>query len=433
VRPIRAIIAGALIAATLPILAQDGAQWPRFRGPNGTGLAPRSNPPSTWDDSTNIKWKAALPGPGSSSPIIWGDRVFVTCYSGYGVTRPESGQKSDLKRHLVCVDRATGKVLWDKSVPGVPEEDSSGGMLMEHGYASNTPATDGKRVFAFLGKSGVVAFDMDGKQLWQTSVGTQSGSRRWGSSGGTLLHKNLVIVNASDEGRALVALDADTGKEVWKVASERLDATYGTPILVDAPGGRTELLIGVPENLWGFDPDTGKNLWYCGTGLGGNVVPGVVTGDGLAFVFGGFPNTGSVAVRLGGSGNVTETHVAWRGESGSYVPTPVLLDGRLHWVDDAGFAACMDAKTGKNLYRQRISAPGRGKPFYASVVLAGDRLYAVSRTGGTFVLRAKPEYELIATNKIASDASQFNGTPAVVGDQLLLRSDKFLYCIEAAK
>ncbi|NLH97902.1 MAG: PQQ-binding-like beta-propeller repeat protein [Chthonomonadales bacterium] len=420
-----------MVAAVIPAYGQESENWPRFRGPNGAGLAPRANPPTQWDDTTNVKWKTALPGPGSSSPVVWGDRVFVTCYSGYGVERPETGQKENLKRHLVCVDRATGKILWDRAVPGVPEEDASSGNLMEHGYASNTPATDGKRVYAFLSKSGVYAFDFDGKELWHTSVGTMSDGRRWGSSGGVILYKDLVIVNAAYESRTIRALKADTGEEAWQIKSDRLESTYGTPTLVEQPDGTTQMLIGVPNNLWAFDPDTGKNLWYCGTGLGGNVAPSVIVGDGLAFVFGGFPNTSSVAVKLGGSGDVTQTHLAWQGESGSYVPTPILLDGRLYWVDDNGFAVCADARTGKNIYRQRLTPQGRGKPVYASVVLAGDRLYAVSRRAGTFVLRAKPEYELIATNVIASDTSQFNATPAVVGNQLILRSDTHLYCIEA--
>jgi len=433
VRQAPRLIAAVMIASLCAAGAQEPAQWARFRGANGAGLALKSDPPTVWDDTKNVEWKTALPGPGSSSPIVWGDRVFVTCYSGYGVNRPETGQIADLKRHLVCVDRTTGKVLWDRSVPAAQPEVPSTGNIMEHGYASNGPATDGRRVYAFFSKSGVFAFDMDGNEVWRTNVGTQSGSRGWGSSGGVILYKNLVIVNASDESRSLRALDKDTGKEVWNVTSQRLDSAYGTPVLYETPEGGTQLLLGVPDNLWGFDADTGKNLWYCGTGFGGNLVPGVIIGDGLAYVFGGFPNTGSVAIKLGGTGDITATHVAWRGESGSYVPTPVFHDGRLYWVDDTGFAVCADAKTGKNLYRERIVPPGRSKPFYASVVLAGDRLYAVSRTNGTFVIRAKPEYELIATNRITSDDSQFNATPAVADDQLLIRSNKFLYCIEAAK
>lgn len=430
------------IAATfalVPLLAflaagasQDAARWPRFRGPNGTGIAAQASPPLKWDDNTNIRWKTALPGPGSSSPIVWDNRVFLTCYSGYGVDRPETAEKSALKRHVLCVDRASGKILWDKAIPGVPEEDPSTGNLMEHGYASNTPATDGKRVYAFLSKAGVYAFDMDGNEVWHADVGRESDRMRWGSSGSVVLYKNLVIVNAAYESRSLLALDADTGKEVWKVQSDRLTATYGTPMLAET-NGRTELLLAVPDNLWSFDPDTGKNLWYCGTGLTANIVPSVIVGDGLAYVYGGFPGTSSVAVKLGGNGNVTETHVAWRGESGSYVPTPIYLDGRLHWVDDNGFAVCADAKTGKNIYRERLVTPGRGKAVYASVVLAGDRLYAVTRTDGTFVLRAAPKFEILATNRIASDTSRFQGTPALVGNQIILRSDKNLYCIEEAK
>jgi len=174
--------------------------------------------PVTWSAGERIAWKANLPGPGSSSPIIVGDRVFITCWSGYG--DGSGGSMDKLKRHLLCLSKADGKILWDKTVPAVQPEDEYTGFITEHGYASNTPTSDGTRVFVFFGKSGALAFDFDGKQLWQTSLGTNSNSRRWGSAASPILYKETVIVAAMDEGGAVVALDKTTGKQVWKAPAE---------------------------------------------------------------------------------------------------------------------------------------------------------------------------------------------------------------------
>jgi len=207
--PIIALIAGLSVANARA--AQP--EWPQFRGPNGSGIAASdAQPATTWSDSQNVKWKVALPGPGSSSPIVTGERVFVTCYAGYGDGSSGDGPEK-LQRHLVCLERRSGKVLWDKSVPAELPEDSYSGNLREHGYASNTPVTDGERVYAFFGKTGVLAFDLAGQQLWKVNLGKQSSNRRWGSGASPILYHNLVIVNAAEEGRAVCALDKLTGKE----------------------------------------------------------------------------------------------------------------------------------------------------------------------------------------------------------------------------
>jgi len=425
-KPILAIVlAVSLLSAVCP-----GADWSGFRGPTGMGVSEDTNVPLTWSDTKNIKWKIKLPGPGSSSPIVYGDTVFVTCYSGYGTEETRSAEMKDLKRHLICVHRNTGKEIWSKTVAATLPEDSYRGNIAEHGYASNTPATDGERVYAFFGKTGVLAFDMKGEQLWQESVGTSSANRRWGSAASPILYKDMVIVNASEESTTIYALDKKTGKEVWKMQSGKLELTYGTPLLVTLSDGRKELLIAVPNEVWAFDPASGKCNWYCGSNLGGNISPSVIAQDGIVYATGGFPRIGSAAIRIGGKDDVTDTHTVWSSPEGSYVPSPVIYQGHIYWVSDRGEATCLDAKTGKQVYKEKLDAPGRGKVVYASVNRVHDKLYAVSRWGGTYVIAAKPKYELLAQNKIESDASDFNASPAISNGQLFLRSNQYLYCVQ---
>ena len=414
------------------IFAAGGADWPQFRGPTGTGFVV-GTPPVKWTDTDGVKWKTALPGPGSSSPIIVGDRAFVTCYSGYGVDAANPGNIEKLTRHLVCVNRFSGKILWTKDVVASDSEDKFSGYLNEHGYASNTPATDGEAIYAFFSKAGVVALDLDGKTLWQTSVGTESDERRWGSSASVILHKNLVIVNAASEGRAIVALDKTTGKQVWKADGKRLSLSFSTPALVEF-GDRTDLVVAMPGEVWGINPDTGKLLWYATIKPSGNVCPGVIGANGTAYITGGFQTKGTIALKVGGSGDVTEKNTLWAVNKSSYVPTPVLHEGRLLNVTEDGFAVSMKAENGAVVYEERLSVKGVGgrgsRPFYASPVAANGHLYAVSRRSGVYVLKIGDKFELLQQNAPLDD-SDFNATPAIVGKQLFLRSNKFLYCLEA--
>lgn len=413
-----------------------GSDWAQFRGPNGSGVAPTDAHPVThWSESENLRWKLPLPGPGSSSPIVVGERVFVTCYSGYG-DGSAGASLEKLERHLVCVDRNQGKVLWDRSIPAGQPEDPYTGFLTEHGYASGTPVSDGENVYVFFGKSGVLGFDLSGKQLWKTIVGKDSSNRRWGSGSSPILYKNLVIVNASEESRSVRALDKATGAEVWKAEADTLELAYGTPSLVET-AGQIELVLSVPGELWGMNPDTGKLRWYATTGITGNVSPSVVSANGLVFTTGGFPRMATAAIRAGGKGDVTATNIVWTSQSASYVPSPVVVDGHLFVVTDGGFAQCLDATDGKVIFKERLpgaSASGRGgKPFYASVIQANGNLYAVSRRNGTFVIEAKPAFKLVTQNQLAGDDSDFNAMPAPSLGQLFLRSNRNLYCIESVK
>ncbi|MBL9133837.1 MAG: PQQ-binding-like beta-propeller repeat protein [Verrucomicrobiaceae bacterium] len=420
----------ALTLASTSVHAATSSDWPRFLGPTGAAIVKESNVPLTWSDSENIAWKAEMPGPGSSSPIVLGDKVFITCWSGYG-DKEGANDMTKLTRHLLCLSKADGKVVWEAKVPSTAEEDPWKGYLTEHGYATHTPVTDGERVYVFFGKSGALAFDMNGKQLWQTSCGTSSGRMRWGSAASPVVVGGLLIVNASDESQAIIALDKTTGKIVWK-AEGQFGMAYGTPN-VYTHDGVSDLVIAVPQELWGLNPETGKLRWYAQHGLTGNVSPSLVPDGDKAYIFGGFPSTRSMAVKLGGKGDTTATAVLWDSNTSSYVPTPILKDGHLYVINDQGFATCIDAKTGKDVYRERVlmGARGGGKPFYASPVLIGDKLICVSRRNGAFILAAKPKYEMIRTNVLSLDASQFHGTPAVSGDQIFLRSDKAVYCIGA--
>ncbi len=411
-------------------LSAGSKEWDRFRGPDGSGKLDDSRPPLEWSDASRLRWKAQLPGPGSSSPIVVGSRVFVTCWTGYGAG---GSNPSGLERHLVCLDKDSGRQLWSKSVKAESQVDHYEGFMQEHGYASQTPASDGESVFVFFGKAGALAFSLDGRQLWQVNLGTGSNEKNWGSSSSPVVYKDTVIINASEESHAIYALDKKTGRQVWKCEAGSLSYVFGTPVLATHEG-RTDLVVSVPNELWGINPDTGKLRWFAESGLPGNAAPSVIIAEGMAYAFGGFPRTVAVAVKLGGKGDVTSTHVAWTGTRSSYIPTPVYHDGKLFFVSDAGFATCLDAKTGELVYQERVpgaSASGRGgKPFYASPVLANGHYYAVSRRNGAFVLAAGPAFKLVAQNTFSSDDSQFNGTPALSGDRMYLRSDKFLYCVE---
>ena len=425
------LVLGIALLAAVPGPSSASDEWPRFRGPDGSGLAAGdARPPTNWSATSNLKWKAALPGPGSSSPIIWGERVFVTCYSGYGEGSSGAGPEK-LQRHLVCLQRNTGNTSWDKSVPAELPEDEYSGNLREHGYASNTPVTDGERVYVFFGKTGVLAFDFDGRQLWKVNVGKQSSNRRWGSAASPILCQNTVIINAAEEGRSVLVLDKLTGKEVWKTEVNSLELSFVTPVLVECAGWRSDLALAVPGEMWGLNPATGKLRWFAQTGITGNVSPSVVAADGVVYATGGYPRQGTIAVRAGGKGDVTQTNVLWSSQSASYVPSPVVYHGHLYVVSDQGSALCLEANTGKLVYKERLPGVSGGKPFYASVVLADGHLYATSRRTGTFVMQADPAFALLAQNKLAGDDTDFNGTPAIAGRQIFLRSNRFVYCIES--
>jgi len=282
--------------------------------------------------------------------------------------------------------------------------------------------TDGESLFVFFGRSGVRAYDLDGKLLWDTVVGSNVNGYGWGSGASPILFGDLVIVNASIESESLVALDKKTGKEVWKATGIR--ESWSTPLVVDVPDGGRELVLAMHGKVVGFNPATGERLWQC-EGFPDYVVPMTVADDkGVVYITGG-RSSSTLAVRAGGRGDVTETHLLWRLNKGCKVPSPLVHDGLLYWVSNLDTAACIEADTGEIVYHQRLAERGA---FYGSAVMAEGRIYAVSKMRGTVVLAAGREYKELARNKL-DDESLFNATPVITNGQLLLRSDRFLYCI----
>jgi outer membrane protein assembly factor BamB len=414
-----------LVSAVVVVLgAQAAADWPQFRGPDRSGVSKETGLPLEWSATKNVLWKTALPGPGSSSPIVYGDHVYVTCYSGYGLDPKAPGNLADLKRHLVCVARDSGKVLWDRTEIDRERSDPPYGdyALALHGYASHTPAADESGVYAYLGSAGAVAYSHAGEKQWGVSFGARARAHTYGSAASPVLHGDLLIVNAFIETAELyrqgdlIALDKKTGREVWR---QKAGGEWSSPLLAPV-GGKVELVVATRMGPWlGLDPATGKRLWECKV-KEGCATP--VAHDGVVYTFSGDSKT---AIRAGGRGDVTATHQLWETASGARISSPVYHDGHLYWTNDGHIAVCTDARTGKSVYRERL---GSGGDCYASPVLADGRIYYVSRDRGAYVVDARPTFELLAHNKL-DDKSVFNGSPAVSSGRLFLRSDKYLYCI----
>ncbi|MHC4994784.1 MAG: PQQ-like beta-propeller repeat protein [Planctomycetota bacterium] len=327
----------------------EAGDWNRFRGDNGTGVSNAKNVPTGWSDSSNVKWKTELPGPGFSSPIVVGDRVFVTSYSGYGESRENVGSKDKLVRHLVCVDKGSGKILWTKQVPGdANEDDYAPPGTTTHGYASHTPTSDGMHVYAFFGKSGVIAFDLNGNEKWRTNVGSGSDPRKWGSAASPIVHGDHLIVNAGAESGAVIALDKSSGSEVWRTEVEGLASSWVTPVVIGK-----QLVGSTATDMFALDPVSGKVAWQT-KGVGARGAAGGVVSDGadMAYMAGGMQGGGSVALKIGGGG----ASEAWSGRGYASFNTPVLHNGYLYGCDDSGVAYCLDAKTGEVAFRARLAS-----------------------------------------------------------------------------
>ena len=440
------------------------ADWPQFRGESGTAVSLDRGVADHWDAKTNLLWHVKLPGPGASSPIILNDRVYVTCYSGYGVHPENPGDHQNLVRHLVCLNRQSGDEIWKADVTSDSPDARFGGMMTQHGYASSTPATDGKRIYTFFGTAGLHSFDLEGKPLWKHAVGQKTD--QWGSASSLRLTDDLVIVNATIESGHVLGLSKEDGNEVWRfpVAGR----SWSTPALIEVENGKRELVVSASGRISGLDPADGKELWHC-AGLDDYTCPSVTPGKGVAYISGARQSS-IIAVRCGGKGDVSKSHVVWRvGQVGANVPTPVLYNGKLFGVGDrGGIAYCVDAETGKIEYKQRLSAdeappvrpvvfqqegeqpgprggrrgmggrggrggPGGGVQFYASAVAADNKIYIPSRQSGVFVLAAKPAFEMIARNQFSDDSTTFDATPAVCDGRIYLRSNGQLYCIGLKK
>lgn len=439
------MVAFILLISCSGLLAQSttikDSDWTRFLGNDGTASVAEVNVPLQWNADTNIKWKKEMPGPGSSSPIVLGDRVYLTCYTGYGVQKVTDIKTSDqtagdinaLTRHLICVDRETGDIVWQKAVDNssVKNEDPYKSYITYHGYATNTPSTDGESIFVFFGKAGVIRFDLEGNEIWRKTFEGEPNKTRWGSASSLTFYGDQLIVNAIDECGKILSMNKVDGEIKWEFETGSRMA-YSTPCLVQTRGGQTELIVAVPEKVFGLNPEDGKQKWHCKTTLMNEVNAAVMVQDDVAFIYGGYQGVGSLAVRSGGEGDVTQSHILWESRDTSYVSTPILKDNHVYWVDKGGIAYCVNAETGERKYRERVPgfSGGRGVKMFGSMVLVGDQVMTVSRNSGTFIWETNPdEFTFVRQNQIEGDESAFNGTPAISGEQIFLRSNKFLYCI----
>jgi outer membrane protein assembly factor BamB len=399
--------AKATTSSALPAAAVD--DWPWWRGPALDGTSPGRRPVTRWSATEHVVWKAAVPGRGHSSPIVWGDRVFLT-------TADEAAQKQS----ILAFSRKSGKLLWNT----VAHE---GGFPRKHPkntHASATPACDGERVYSvFLNRGAlyITATDLDGKILWQQAAGAFTPEHGYGSS--PVLYGSLVILNGDSMKDCFVAaLDRQTGTLVWRTARKAtgLNGNYATPVVATLAGKPQLILTGLRE-VTSYDPETGKRLWWC-TGPAMVTACTAACGDNLVFATGGYPEREILAIRADGAGDVTRSHIVWRTSKGvTYVPSPLYHDGSLYVVNDTGVATRFEGTTGKQIWQGRLTGE-----FSSSPVLAGGLLYATNEAGTTFVMKAGPSFEVVARNDLADGGF---ATPAIAGGQVFLRTNRFLYCL----
>ena len=424
--------------------AAGDADWLQFRGPASSGVSGNSNLPETWNASDNVAWKTPIPGHGWSSPIVCGKKVFVTSAIKEGANE-EAVKKGlylggdrpvpkETHRWMVyCLDIETGKVVWEKEVrQGTPQH----GHHLKNTLASETPVSDGERVYAYFGNVGMFCFDLDGKQLWSKSWDSVPTRNGWGTAASPVLHGDRVyVVNDNEKASFLVALDKKTGEQIWRVDREE-KSNWATPFIWEN-GRRTEIVTSGSRAVRSYDLD-GKLLWSF-SGMSHIAIPTPFAGDGLLFVSSGYvlDKTRPVyAIRPGASGDITlkpnETgneFIAWsHPATGPYNPSPLYYQGRLYVLYDLGLVSCFDAKTGKMLYdRERLP---KGFSFTSSPWAAGGRIFCLNEDGVCFVLRAGDKFELLQTNKLAGD-DMCMATPALAGDRLIIRAAARIYCVRA--
>jgi outer membrane protein assembly factor BamB len=437
--------AAAVVAAGMTFTAAPAGQapgrpaefaryWPTWRGPAGIGTSATANPPSEWSERTNVRWKIEIPGRGHSSPIVWGDRVYVTTAVPVGVSgaaqhapRGSLPQRGVHQFIVMALDRKTGKTVWQQVAhEAEPHERAH----VDNGtWASSSPITDGQRLYVYFESFGLYAYDLNGKLLWEKDLGDKRMRNEFGEGSTPAIHGNtMVIVWDHLNGESfVVALDTRDGKELWRQPRKEID-TWATPLILEV-NGRAQAIVPAMERVRSYDLATGQVVWES-DGLTMNAIPSPVHEDGLVFLMSGFRGNDLKAVRVADAkGNIDGTSaIAWSFDRDTpYVPSPIVVDGVLYFLkSNSGILSAFDAKSGKPLYQnQRLE----GVPnVFASPVAARGRIYFAGQDGGTIVVKAGPTYERIATNQL-DDA--FDASPALVDNEIYLRGRAFLYAIAA--
>ena len=413
---------GALAAAAWPprfligqepavrMLAAEGEAanyWTQWRGPSGQGLVTGGTYPDVWSATRNVIWKTPVPGRGNSSPIVWRDRIIVT-------TAYDNGRRVS----VLAFRRADGGRLWETFVTS----GRAGGAHFKNGHASATPATDGERVYVSFGAHGLAAVDLNGTIVWQRDLGAMDAYH--GTAGSPLVYRDRVILYQDQFSDSFVAaFDARTGRTVWRTA-RNASVGWGTPVAIRA-GDHDEIIVNSQRTVYAYEPDTGRELWRCG-GSNDEVIPTPVVGHGMVFCSSGRAGP-TLAIRPGGRGDVTRSHLVWTSPRGSpFVPSPVLHGQYLYMVNDmASIATCLDATTGRSVWQGRLGMAQR-EGFSASPVAVDGKIFFTNDEGDTFVLRAGPAFELLHVNQLGESTL---ASPALVDGRWYIRTDRNLFAI----
>jgi outer membrane protein assembly factor BamB len=425
------------VFALLGALAFAGADdWPAWRGPTGNGISPLKNIPSSWSADRNIAWKAPVEGRGHSSPVVWGDRIFITAdiegdpvagaippkhiAHGEPFRHPDSTGMN--RKHILKVmsfDANSGKQLWERTAYDGPVADE---IHKFNTYASATTVTDGKFVYAYFDSQGLYKYDFDGRQIWRMSFGPIYSEGVGSGVSPVLFEDKIIILADQDEGERsfMAAVSTSDGKIAWKIA-RKAQVSWTVPVILEVDG-KPQMLVSGTENLISYDPRTGKEIWRT-EGVGGNSVHTPVYGHGMVYVSTGYPNKNVMAVRLNPAPG--EERVAWTYKKGTgYIPNTILYGEYLYFMTDAGLLTCVDATTGKVQYEsKRFPTPGH---FAGAPVAFDGKLLITSQDGDTYVLKAGPEHEILGTNSLGEGVV---ASLAIAGDSIYIRSEKNLYRI----
>jgi outer membrane protein assembly factor BamB len=417
--------------------------WPSWRGPGNLGISSEKGIPAQWDLSRNVKWKVDVPGLGHSSPIVWGNRIFVTtavnsnpAEAGWQKGFPQSNRQADqseISWKILCFDTEAGKLLWEKTAVARKPVNA---RHLKNSYASQSPVTDGTYVFAFFGDQGMYCYDFDGKLIWSTELGSFTMRNGWGLGSSPVLYKDFVIQTCDQEtGKSfIVALDKKSGKTAWRTERDEL-SSWSTPFVYDK-GSRPELIVNATKAIRSYDPETGKILWECRGPATSITTPIPTFMNGLIIVSSGFIRESVrpvTAFKPGASGDITlkegeakSDSIIWRQqEAAPYIPSPVAYQGRVYVLLDQGFIACYDAATGKEIYGKTRIDVSAG--FSASPIAMNGMLFCPSEDGDVFVIKAGDQYELLAKNSLGESMM---ASPAVSGGKMYIRTIGHLYCIQ---
>lgn len=402
------------------------ANWPAWRGPEGIGVTRETGFPTRWSVRENVRWHMPLPDSGNSTPIVWNDRVFIT-----------QAIAKEHRRTLMCFDRRDGKLLWQSGVTFAEPEISH----ETNPQCSASPVTDGERVIVFHGSAGVYCYDFSGRELWRRDLGKQR--HIWGNGASPMLHQNLCILNFGPGERTfLIALNKHTGETVWQVNEPGGDSgekkpeqksalwigSWTTPVAASIHG-RDELLMSFPNRVCAFDPKTGREFWTC-EGLNPLVYTSPIYKGDVVVAMGGY-NGSALAVRAGGSGDVTGTHRLWHTpRTKQRIGSGVIAGDHIYILNDPGVAECLDLKSGATVWEERLRGPGVNSTSWSSMVLTGDQIYAVNQSGDTFVVRASPRFEVISTNSVNERTLS---SLAFSDKEIFLRSYEQLWCFRAER